>query len=135
MADEVWATVEITADLGFQSNPSPPHNSDISVKHFSFPFTLGPNKHARAVEQDSDDDIMGCVEAVCRTQIGQRIEVPEFGLPDQTFAEGGPDPTMVERAVETWEERCAAEVAVEVDGTDMTKYHLTVDVDPGGGSL
>src|SRR3954462_8044956 len=103
MADEVWATVTISTDVtSFGSNPSPPKNDDIQVKHFAFPFQFGPDMHARAVAQDSDEDIMGCVESVVRPNVGQRIEVPEYGIIDQTFAEGGPDETVVERAVEAW---------------------------------
>src|SRR4051812_4496281 len=104
MADEIWASVTISADVGFRSNPSPPQNRDVQVKHFAFPFQFGPDLHAKSVEQDSDEDIMGCVESIVRTNIGQRIEVPDYGMPDQTFAEGGPDETVVERSIEAWED-------------------------------
>lgn len=54
------------------------------IPHFDLPFRfVGSN--AAVVEQDSLEDITNCVEAVVRTIIGQRVELPDFGIPDPTF--------------------------------------------------
>lgn len=56
------------------------------VPHFDIPFRFDTTGHAVTVEQDSLEEISNCVEAVMRTIIGQRIEAPDFGIPDPTFS-------------------------------------------------
>lgn len=63
-----------------------------SIPHFSFPFRVESGEVA-AVEQDSVEEIEDCVEAVLRTIFGTRIDAPEFGIPDETFEQQGPNPS------------------------------------------
>ena len=53
--------------------------------HFDMPFRLMPNGHVTVVEQDEPKDVYNCVEAILRTQIGDRVELPDFGHEDWTF--------------------------------------------------
>lgn len=53
--------------------------------HFALPFRFLGTAFA-VNEQDTDDDITDCVEAILRTPVGSRVEAPDFGVPDQTFA-------------------------------------------------
>jgi phage baseplate assembly protein W len=58
--------------------------------------TLGSPASGRSfatVEQNSAEEIEQCVEAILRTMIGSRIDAPEFGIPDETFAQLGPEPS------------------------------------------
>lgn len=36
-------------------------------------------------KQDSDEEILSCVAAICRTDVGERDELPEFGAEDLAF--------------------------------------------------
>jgi phage baseplate assembly protein W len=45
------------------------------------------------VEQDSIEEIGDCVEAALRTPVGSRIDAPEYGVPDETFNQLGPNPS------------------------------------------
>jgi hypothetical protein len=55
------------------------------VPHFDLPFTFVGPANANVVDQDTLEDVSNCVEAIVRTVIGQRQELPEFGIPDPTL--------------------------------------------------
>lgn len=79
------------------------------------------------VEQDTVEEITQCVEAVLKTQVGQRIEVPEFGLDDPTFMELAANETGEEiaLAVEEWEPR-AGDVLTDIEIEEaLTRVRLT----------
>lgn len=65
------------------------------------------------VEQDSDEDIMQCVENICSYVIGTREERPDFGISDQTFQERGIDIALLQKEVSTLEPR--ANLILETD--------------------
>jgi hypothetical protein len=69
-----------------------------------------------AVEQDSDAEIAQCVYAVLATEQGQRLDLPDYGLPDQTFGEGGADLDAIREAAEEWEPRAEVLTDSEFDG-------------------
>jgi phage baseplate assembly protein W len=82
------------------------------VPQLSLPLRIDPATGTYAeVEQDSVDDVAGCVEAVLLTRIGERDELPEFGTPDLAFLELPLDLGALVRLVEQWEPR--AELLVE----------------------
>jgi hypothetical protein len=56
------------------------------VPHFDLPFRYSGSSPAVA-EQDSVKDIVNCVEAIVMTGIGERVEVPEFGITPPLFAQ------------------------------------------------
>lgn len=77
-----------------------------NVPHFSFPFRrLANGKTLAVVEQDTDDEVMDCVEVFLSTEQGERVELPDYGLPDQVFREGGVDMEQVHSQIEVWEPR------------------------------
>lgn len=57
-----------------------------------------------------DDEIMDCVEVLLSTERGERIELPDYGLPDQLFKEGGVDLQQVRAIIDTWEPRALADL-------------------------
>jgi hypothetical protein len=75
------------------------------IPHFDIPFRINGARGAVVNEQDSDEEILKCVEAVIRYEMGQREEKPEFGIPDLTFSEPEPDVTIIKDAITTWEPR------------------------------
>lgn len=108
------------------------------IPHLSTPFRfVGAEAHAAEVEQDSIEDIAGCVEAIIRTRPGVRIETPDLGVSDPTFmtrsSPARTDPASIDALmseIEVWEPR--ASIAV-TDGWDFTKWveELSIKVREG----
>lgn len=105
--------------------------SSIQIPQFSLPFRI-INGQAAVNEQDSDAEIRDCVLAICLTPIGTRIELPDFGVPDTTFTQGGADATLIEAAVQEWEPRAAA--AAAADNTSLEDFISQVTVQVNGGT-
>jgi phage baseplate assembly protein W len=64
----------------------------VAVPHLHAPFTV-IGKSAGVVEQGTRAEVDQCVVAVLKTPRGSRLEAPEFGVPDETFARQSPTPT------------------------------------------
>lgn len=76
------------------------------VPHFALPFRFSTPR-AAVVEQDSVDEIAGCVLAVLLCPFGFRVELPTFGVPDPTFSMPGVDVDELRAVVELWEPRAS----------------------------
>jgi phage baseplate assembly protein W len=87
------------------------------VPHFSLPFRFG-GPQAAVTEQDSVEEIADCCMAILLCPLGYRVELPEFGLPPQTFSSPGPDRDEMREALGQWEPRAA---------TLLTQDPLTAD--------
>lgn len=78
------------------------------IPHFKTPFQILGNQVA-TVEQDSDDDILTCVETLLRTPVDSRLEHPEYGVEDTAFTTS---PETIENeireSVNEWEPRAEA---------------------------
>lgn len=61
-------------------------------------------------EQDSDDEIMDCVEVLFSTEVGERQEIPDYGIPDMTFRQGGIDENVLTAALSEWEPRALTDI-------------------------
>lgn len=94
------------------------------VPHFSLPLRLVAGQ-AVVVEQDSAEEVSDCVQAVLRYRRGYRLELPEFGLPDQAFLEGGPRASDVTDAVRRWAPRANALTTAQLDDLVAT---VTVEI-------
>lgn len=88
------------------SSASPQSLSVMTAPHFSIPFRIDPSTNECICnEQDSEAEILDCIEVILRYQIGKRPEKPEFGIPDQTFSEPVPDVGEISEALAEWEPR------------------------------
>lgn len=100
--------------------------------HFAIPFKIGTIGHgdptALVTEQDSEEEIFDCVEVILRYETGYRIEKPEFGTPDQTFAEPTPDTTRVFEAIDRWEPRAEPIIEVNLDEFDALISRVKVAI-------
>lgn len=76
----------------------------IENPHLSFPLRFGHAGFA-TVEQDSAQHVAECVEAAARTELGWRIEAPDFGVPSYVMAAGGVDADELREALITSEPR------------------------------
>lgn len=101
----------------------------LEVPRLRFPLSF---KYGRLelVEQDSLAEIAQCVEIILRTPRGHRLDLPDFGVPDQAFRENGADLVALRAAVEQYEPRAA--VALEHDGLiEQLVDHVTVTTSTG----
>ena len=102
------------------------------IPHFAVPFEfkiIGHGEPTAAVtEQDSEEEIFDCVEVVLRYETGFRLEKPEFGTPDQTFAETLPDTNRIFEAIDAWEPRAEPVISAEVDKFDALISRVRVAI-------
>lgn len=98
----------------------------INIPCFAWPFRITDQGPA-VVEHDSDEEVMGCVQAVVACPIGACPELPTFGIPDPTFQPAPPNATGVITAVQQWEPR-ATETAV-VSAIDQTGGSWSIQLD------
>lgn len=93
--------------------------TDIQVPQFAFPFRFNPDGSVAVNEQDSLADVKACVAVILSYHVGDRPELPEFGIPDPTFSETV-DLGPILAAVERWEPR--AQAAATADNTDLADF-------------
>jgi phage baseplate assembly protein W len=100
--------------------------------HFAVPFRISVQGHgtptALVTEQDTEEEIFDCVETVLRYETGYRIEKPEFGTPDQTFAEPIPDTSRIFEAIDTWEPRAEPIITAKPDEFDALISRVKVAI-------
>lgn len=100
---------------------------DVDNPHISFPFRLNDSGTGSVVvEQDSDDEIMDCVQVLLSTELGSREEIPSYGIPDQAFKQGGIDEDQVLLAINRWERR--AEVFLDTQSIASLVQHAQVNL-------
>ena len=101
------------------------------VPHFAFPFTRDPaTGHAAEVEQDSIEDVTGCVQVVLITPRGWRVELPEFGTPDPTFSTPpAADIEVMRKAVSDWEPRAFLTVTDNSNAFELGVQRLRMIVE------
>lgn len=86
----------------------------VGVPHLAFPPKIGGGGHMTSVEQDSEEDILGCVYVALKTQLGSRYYVPTFGVSDYTFTEPVPV-SLLQAEILTSEPRATLELSEEID--------------------
>ena len=92
---------------------------------FAFPFRIDTNGLPRVVEQDTLEEIEQNVMVLVLTELGERQEVPGFGVPDPTFTQGRIDVELIHDAAVEWDER--AELAFD-EGLDGRIRNLLIKV-------
>lgn len=99
--------------------------------HFAIPFrltTTGGNRVPAVVEQDSLEDVTGCVEAALRTERGSRIDMPDFGVPDPTFSVVPMDLNSMAAYIENHEPRAITLLSEDQDRLDALVDRITASV-------
>lgn len=90
----------------------------------AWPLTVTPEGRLGTVEQDSDDDIRQCIEAILRYRIGDRFDLPEMGMADPTFEELPIDLAPIREVLDRHELRAH----VLLDGGDELLDDLTAEI-------
>jgi len=106
---------------------------DVTIPHFSLPFHFADQgtgyPTAAVVQQDSDEEVVNCVEAIIRYSPDQRIEKPDFGTPDTTFGSPQPDIEVIRSSVAEFEPRADLAISQGYDPVDegLNKIRLEVE--------
>jgi phage baseplate assembly protein W len=104
------------------------------VPHFAIPFRVNASGSAAVLDQDSDEEIAQCVAVLMSTTVGERIELPDYGIPSPVFSMlSAHDDTDLAAAVGKWEPRATALVHSEV--IDESLRHVLVELDTSGTQL
>lgn len=103
----------------------------IIVPHFAFPFNFAESagtKSVAVIEQDTDEEIMACVQVIIRTIKGEREDLVDFGVTPQEFRQGGIDIELLRNEILEWEPR--AEILIEARGVEWLEnlYQETATV-------
>lgn len=86
---------------------------DFENPHFDRPFRIG--RSVGTVEQDSDEELLNCAWAILSTEVGERDELPEFGVEDLPFRSEEGVQTDVTGAITEWEPRLQANTDAEIE--------------------
>jgi phage baseplate assembly protein W len=96
--------------------------------HFALPFRINGEKGSVNCEQDSEEEILNCVETILRFPVGHRPERLEFGIPDLTFSENVADKRRIQSALNRWEPRLEMFVSeAEIDKIDELIQRIYVE--------
>ena len=102
------------------------------IPHLSFPvrFTTLPSgaKAAAEVEQDTYEEIRGCVSAILLYEKGQRPEQPGFGIISPLFEDNFIETKPIIDALAEWEPRAEIRMEEEIDVTDPLIRYVDVIV-------
>jgi len=99
----------------------------VPIPHFALPLRY-INGSAVVNEQDSLDDIVTCVEAICLTNPGDRDELPEFGLEDMTFTQEPIPTSAAVNQIQQWEPRVQVLIDTSPSQFDAAIVNANVNV-------
>lgn len=102
-------------------------SSEADVPHFAFPFRFGASGSAEVVEQDTIEEIEQGVKVLVLTNIGERLEVPDFGIEDLPF-KTSVDMEAIHAAAVEWDERAGVTLTEEPDRLSGMVRHLLINV-------
>jgi phage baseplate assembly protein W len=106
----------------------------VDIPHFAYPFRLerhGPGSQPVVVEQDSLDDVLNCVEIAMLTQIGERVDMPSFGIDDPTFQQQPIDVNLIGNQVAAHEPRAEMAATQHPDALDVRIARVVAEVSTG----
>lgn len=101
----------------------------VTIPHLALPLRYVGGS-AVVNQQDTIDDIIDCVYAVCVTNPGDRDEMPDFGLLDMTFDQ---EPIPTDAAIsqiEQWEPRAEVVIQTVPERFDEALVNANVNVAP-----
>lgn len=101
--------------------------SSVLIPHLKWPIRF-TSRGADVVEQDSMDDIAQCLLAILRTPQGLRHDLPDFGIPDLLFREGGVDIAGIQEAIEEWEPRALTFITENPDEFDEMIRRVMIEL-------
>jgi hypothetical protein len=100
----------------------------VQIPHFDMPFRFAPGGSVVTVEQNSQEDIDNCVEAIVRTPLGFRAYVPRFGIFDPAFEIQPINTDVINAQISLNEPRAQAQIRQDPDAFDELIVHVKVGV-------
>jgi predicted component of type VI protein secretion system len=97
------------------------------IPHFALPFRFA-TPHAAVNEQDSAEEITDCVYVALVCPQSFRDELPDYGLPDPTFASPLIDVDTIRETVTRWEPRATLQLDADAITVDELTQNLTTYV-------
>lgn len=106
----------------------------MSVPHLRIPFRIGVGGQAETVEQDSIEEVTQCVKVLVATNVGSRVELPEYGIADPVFTDVSQSQRTeaIAAQLKKWEPRARADVTGSVDFLDALIGHITIGGERAG---
>ena len=107
------------------------------IPHFNYPFQFGYTGHAVVVEQGSIEDVESCLQSLLLCQIGQRVELPEFGIDPMLFELQPLDTEEIEAAIVEYEPRAITTIASQPNIPDYFNALINIKLSeqpPSGGA-
>jgi phage baseplate assembly protein W len=102
--------------------------------HFALPFRVNTSGSAAVLDQDSEEEIAQCVRVLMSTTVGERIELPDYGIPSPVFSTMSThDDADMAAAVGKWEPRATALVHSTV--IDESLRHVLVEFETSGTQM
>jgi phage baseplate assembly protein W len=104
------------------------------VPHFALPFRVEASGSVAVLDQDSEEEIAQCVGVLMSTTVGERIELPGYGIRSPVFSTMSThDDADMAAAVGKWEPRATALVHSEV--IDESLRHVLVQIETSGSQM
>jgi phage baseplate assembly protein W len=98
-----------------------------SVPHLAVPFTI-TKQGVETVEQDSVEEIAGCVYNICVCPQGFRGDQPSFGRPPVEFGSVPLNLAPLEAAIEEWEPRADLTITDQAEAMNAALRDVTIEV-------
>lgn len=86
-----------------------------SIPHLAIPLRVSPAHSLTVNEQASPEDLAQCVQVLLLTEIGDRIEVPDYGVRPMLFSRVSP--VAIIEACSRWEPRATVSAEAVVGDT------------------
>jgi phage baseplate assembly protein W len=102
-----------------------------ALPHLSVPIRFNGTSFAM-VEQDSPEEIAQCVLACVSTIVGSRIDAPGYGVPDETFQQLSPTPSVEAYLAAVQEAEPRAHLLGEASVEEMIKRVVLQSAVSGG---
>jgi len=99
----------------------------MAIPHLATPIRI-VNARYLTVEQDTDEEVAGCVRNIVAFERGYRVEDPAFGIRDPTFTTMPVDTADIAEALEMYEERAQVKIYQEITTDGQATISLEVSV-------
>jgi phage baseplate assembly protein W len=94
--------------------------------HLSWPITFSPTGFV-TVEQDTADDVASCIATILSWPLGTHPSDPNFGVPDESFLQGGASLAEIKQAILQSEPR-ADQLTIMQDDTALAAFLSSINV-------
>lgn len=100
----------------------------VNTPQLKFPMQITDNGVVLVVEQDSFEDRVQNAVICLRYQKGQRTMLPEFGLPDQAFRQGGANMNDIVSSILQWEPDVDPVVVGQAMDSVLAEQTVTIEM-------